>query len=503
MLGARTLLLNPPLINGVAFTRQGRCQEREDVLGTTKPPYTLALSAALLRDAGFEVRLIDATAERVSVDEVMARLDGEGFRPSLILFPTTTPTLDADVAAVARVKERYGAPMFCFGPHASTAAAESMQRAPAVDGMFVGEPEDAILELARLSSLDQLGQVASLTWRAAGGPVVPNRAHGSFTGFLTMPYPAWDLLALDRYALPLVDKRYVIVETSRGCPYACDFCVAPIHQGHKFRERRAADLVDEIERTHRELGVDFFYLWGDTVTLNVKSFSAFCDELIARKLPIQWFGNARADNLTDPAFVHRLKKSGCWMLALGIESESDEVRKDMVKRLERQKIQAAFRNMREAGIRSFAFFIFGYPGETPATMNQTIDYAIALDPDFANFYPAVPYPGTALYAKCVRDSLLPSEAGRDWSKMEYSYYLLRGNGLDEQVVMAAINRAKRRFFLRPGYMARHLGDVARIAVSKQNIVWQVLTRTLFGAQVVDTSPAAAPSQSAAVESQRA
>jgi anaerobic magnesium-protoporphyrin IX monomethyl ester cyclase len=500
MLGQRTLLLNPPLINGVAFTRQGRCQEREDVLGTTKPPYTLALTASLLRDAGLEVRLVDATAERLSIADVMARLDRDRFVPTLILFPTTTPTLDADVAAIARIKQRYGAPMFCFGPHASTAPAQSMERATLVDGMFVGEPEDAMLQLALLPSIDRIGEVPSLTWRSPEGAIHPHRAHGSFAGFATMPYPAWDLLTLDRYALPLVNKRYVIVETSRGCPYTCDFCVAPIHQGHKFRERSAKALVDEIERTHRELGVDFFYLWGDTVTLNVKSFSAFCDELIARKLPIQWFGNARADNLTDPAFVHRLKQSGCWMLALGIESESDEVRKDMVKRLERQKIQAAFKNMREVGIRSFAFFIFGYPGETPTTMEQTIEYAITLDPDFANFYPAVPYPGTALYEKCVRESLLPAEVSHDWARMEYSYYLLRGNGLDERIVMAAINRAKRRFFLRPGYVARHAGDVARIAVSKQNIVWQVLSRTLFGARVVDTSPAGTPSQSAAVES---
>ena len=108
----------------------------------------------------------------------------------------------------------------------------------------------------------------------------------------------------------MVNQPYVLVESSRGCPYSCDFCVAPIHQGHKFRERSAKALVDEIERGDRELGVDFFYLWGDTVTLNVKSFTAFCDELIARKLPIQWFGNARADNLTDPAFVHRLKQAG-------------------------------------------------------------------------------------------------------------------------------------------------------------------------------------------------
>jgi anaerobic magnesium-protoporphyrin IX monomethyl ester cyclase len=489
-LGQRTLLINPPLINGIAFTRQGRCQEREEVLGTTKPPYTLAVLASLLRDHGFDVRLIDATALRLTIDQVIGRLESEPFAPTLILFPSTTPTLDADVAAIGRLKRRFRAPMFCFGPHASTVPAESMGRAPEVDGMFVGEPEDGVLQLASMPSIDSLGEIASLTWRQ-NGCVVPHRSHGSFSSFLDMPFPAWDLLDLRKYSLPLVNRPYVIVETSRGCPYACDFCVAPIHQGHKFRERSPQVLVDEIERSYRDLGIEFFYLWGDTVTLNVKSFTAFCDELIARNLPIQWLGNARADNLTDLSFVHRLKRAGCWMLALGIESQSDDVRKNMVKRLERQKIETAFRNMRAAGIRSFAFFIFGYPGESPQTMDLTTEYAIELDPDFANFYPAVPYPGTALHEKCEREGLLGASAG-DWSRMEYSYYLLRGNGLDERVVMHAINRAKRKFFLRPRYLRRHLLDVARLALTKHDIVWQVLRRTVFGTRVVDASrPSAA------------
>src|SRR5262245_54915243 len=128
VLGTRTLLINPPLINGIAFTRQGRCQEREEVLGTTKPPYTLALLASLLRNQGRDVRLIDATASRLTIDQVISRLESEGFVPTLIVFPTTTPTLDADVAAVARIKDRFHAPMFCFGPHASTAPVESMAR---------------------------------------------------------------------------------------------------------------------------------------------------------------------------------------------------------------------------------------------------------------------------------------------------------------------------------------------------------------------------------------
>jgi anaerobic magnesium-protoporphyrin IX monomethyl ester cyclase len=486
-IGERTLLVNPPLVGGIAFTRQGRCQEREEVLGTTKPPFTLALIAALLRARGQSVRLVDLTATRQTVDQLIQALDAEGFAPTLILFPSTTPTLDADVAAMARLKARYGAPIFCFGPHASTTPAEAMERAADVDGMFVGEPEDGALALAALPSLDAIDSVPSVTYRR-GPAIVPHRARGSFAGFPGAPRPAWDLLDLTKYSLPLVGRPYVIVETSRGCPYSCDFCVAPIHQGHKFRERSAKALVDEIESCHRELGIDFFYLWGDTVTLNVKSFSAFCDELIARKLPIQWFGNARADNLTDPAFVHRLKRAGCWMLALGIETESEDVRKDMVKRLESEKIRAAFRNMRDAGVRSFAFFIFGYPGETLASMSQTVNYAIELDPDFANFYPAVPYPGTALYEKTMRDGLLSAEAAADWSKMEYSYYLLKGNGLDEHVVMNAINRAKRRFFLRPAYLFRHAGDVAKLATTKWHVAWEIGTRMLLGGKGAAPAP---------------
>jgi radical SAM superfamily enzyme YgiQ (UPF0313 family) len=490
MLGARTLFVNPPLVGGLAFTRQGRCQEREEVLGTTKPPYSLALGAALLRQRGCDVRLVDLTATRQSIDDLVARLDREGFVPTLIVFPSTTPTLAADERAMAPLRARYDAPLVCFGPHASTTPQEAMERAPAVDAMLVGEPEDGLIALAALESADQFDQVPSLTSRR-GADIVPHRAHGTFTGFLEAPYPAWDLLDLSVYRLPIVDRTYVLVETSRGCPYSCDFCVAPIHQGHKFREKSPKALVDEIEAGYRQFGLTFFYLWGDTVTLNVKSFSAFCEELIARKLPVRWFGNARADNLTDPAFVARLREAGCWMLALGIETESEETRKDMMKRLDGQKIRTALANMRAAGIRSFAFFILGYPGDTPASLTRTVEYAIELDPDFANFYPAVPYPGTELYAKAKREGLLTSE---DWQQMEYSYYLLSGNGLDGPLVMSAINRARRRFYLRPGYLARHAGDVARLALTKWSVVSHVASRVLLKAPVSqpDLEAATAP-----------
>ena len=220
-LGQKTLLVNPPLVNGVAFTRQGRCQEREEVLGTTKPPYSLLVCAALFRERELPFRLIDQTAEKLSTEAVIARLDRDGFHPQLIVFPSTTPTLDADVAEMARLKARFGAALVSFGPHASTVPAESMARVLDVDGMIVGEPEDAIVALAAGTSFtaELLGSVPALTWRRADGvgaarTIVPHAAKGTFAGFQTMPFPAWDLVPLEHYTLPLEGKPYIIVETS-------------------------------------------------------------------------------------------------------------------------------------------------------------------------------------------------------------------------------------------------------------------------------------------------
>ena len=164
-----------------------------------------------------------------------------------------------------------------------------------------------MIALAALDSLDRLGEIPSLTFRLHDGASTPHRAHGQYTGFQQAPCPAWDLLALE---LRAADGQQAVrarrdeprlpvhVRFLRGADPSGPQVPRAQRQGARRRDRAQ----------HRELGVDFFYLWGDTVTLNVKSFTAFCDELIARKLPIQWFGNARADNLTDPAFVHRLKK---------------------------------------------------------------------------------------------------------------------------------------------------------------------------------------------------
>ncbi len=455
MIEEKIVLINPPAVNGMPFTREGRCQEREDVLGTVKPPFSLALLAALLRERKIAFQLFDATAENLTTQDVIERLESQNFHPSLILFPTTTPTISWDVKEMTKLKKRFGSLLAGFGPQTSCAPQETLKKYSSLDLVIMGEPEETVLQLVRSNSKEQWSEIRGLCYRN-GDQIFVHSERGQIDNLDELPCPAWDLLPLQKYSLPLVRKSYVLVETSRGCSYVCDFCVVPYHHGNKFRHRSPQKLVDEIEFIKGRHGLEYFYLWGDTVTLNSKIFQEFCQELIRRDLQVRWFANARADNLVNLDYVNIMKESGCWMLSMGIESYSDEIRKDMVKRLEMGKIKIAFKNLRQVGIKSFAFFIYGYPGDTVESMDKTTEFALELDPDFANFYPAVPYPETELYNKVVREGLLKEE---DWSRMEYSYYLLEGHGLNEKIVLGAIRRARRRFFLRPKFFMRQIPEL--------------------------------------------
>lgn len=419
-----------------------------------------------MRRVGADVKLVDLTATGETTEALANALAAEHWTPTLILFPSTFPTWDRDARAMRDLKTRTGARLVSFGPHASAASGAALARAPHVDGVIVGEPEDAAVALAQLGADDDWRAIPSLAFHDAG-VVVPHRERGTFAGFTHAAGPDWSGVDFSRYRLPLVNAPYALVETSRGCPYTCDFCVAPLHQGHTFRARGAQEIVAEIERGVRERDLRYFYLWGDTVTLNLKTFGTLADALIARQPGIQWLANARADNLADPRFVAKLKASGCWMLSFGVEAWSPDSRDAMQKRLGQVAIRAAVANLKAAGIYSFAFFILGYPGETRTSMERTIDYASELDVDFAGFYPAVPYPGTEMGDRASAAGWLASPD--DWSQLEYSHYAMRCGDLDEATVLDMIARARRRFYLRPAYLRRHAWALTRVALTKPSV----------------------------------
>jgi len=452
------LLINPPRINGCSWTREGRCQEKEDVLGTAKPPISLALIAALLRDNNIKFKLLDATALDLNSGKICNLLIESGFHPDVIIFCTTTATVFADTKALSMLKKKFNSKLIAFGAHVSGVPKETLERASDIDIGIIGEPEYTILNILNKVDLSNLDEIQGIAWRN-GDKITINRNRDWIKDLNRLPYPAWELLPGEKYVLPFIDKRYFMVETSRGCPFACDFCVVSLCHGVEFREKKPKNVVDEIEHLKKTFGVQYFNLFGDTVTLNKKFVDSFCDEVIKRNLDIRWLTNTRADTLCDLDLVRKMKASGCWMLSIGIESCSEEIRRDMHKKLETDKIIQAIELLKKVGILSFGFFIYGYPGETEQGMYDTTRFAMTLPLDYANFYPAVPYPGTDFYNKCKEKGYLNCDS---WDKMEYSSYVIKTKDLNEDVVKKAISHAYLRFYLRPGFIIRHVMNVGLI-----------------------------------------
>jgi radical SAM superfamily enzyme YgiQ (UPF0313 family) len=452
------LLINPPRINGLAWTREGRCQEKENILGTVKPPLSLALIAALLRNNKIQFKFLDATALNLESEEVCKWLTGSKFHPDIIIYGTTTATIFADTEALSILKKKFRAKLIAFGAHLSGIPRETLEKIPDIDIGITGEPEYTILDILNKDNLETLDEVNGIVWRN-GKEIKITKSRPWIEDLDTLPQPAWDLLPLEKYKLPFINKKYLIVETSRGCPFTCDFCVASLNHGIKFREKRPETVVNEIENLTKEFNIKYFNLFGDTVTLNKKFVEKFCDELIKRNLNIQWLTNTRADTIYDLDLVKKMKESGCWMLSIGIESYNEKIRNDMQKKLETDKITQAIKLLRENGILSFGFFIYGYPGETEKDMYNTTKFALSLPLDYANFYSAVPYPGTSFYNKCVQEGYLVCEL---WDRMHYSSYILQTKDLNEDIVKRAISHAYLRFYLRPRFTIKHILNVGLI-----------------------------------------
>ena len=298
----KVLLINPPRIDGIAWTREGRCQDRETTLGTFKPPFTLAIIASLLREYKISFRVIDANALDLKSDEVCNLLLREDFIPDIIIYCTTTPTVIADTKSIGIIKERFKSKIIAFGSQISGAPYETMKKLSAIDIGIIGEPEFTIMDILKQDDIANLEKVKGIIWRNSMG-IYNNNPRDWIDDLDQLPTPAWDLFLTDKYKLPFINERYLTVETSRGCPFACEFCVTQLNHGLKFRERHHEAVVNEIEYLKGRYNIKFFNLFGDTVTFNREFVDKFCDELIRRNLRIKWFANTRADTIYDDDLI--------------------------------------------------------------------------------------------------------------------------------------------------------------------------------------------------------
>lgn len=444
----KVFLLNPPTHTQEQFIREGRCQQRLASFQYVMTPITLPSIAALLREKGHDVYLHDAMAMNSSVADVLQLMQQEN--PALLIMVSSTVTLENDQRVVADIKEAHPHIFVAIsGTHATSLPEEILQACPA-EAIIRNEPEMTALELANaLERKTPLETVDGLTFRKNGN-LYHNSARAYLDNLDDLPFPARDLLPLERYRLPTLNEPYTLLIPSRGCPYHCTFCTAHQYYGRKVRLRSPENVVQEMEEIYYRYHIRHVHMWSDTFTMSKKFVMQFCAKLIDRQLPIQWMCNARVDTV-DLEMLQQMKKAGCTGIAYGVESGVQDILDRCKKDITLEQIRQAFRETREAGIDTLAHVIFGLPGETEQTLKETLRFVLEIDPTYAQFYCATPFPGTELREEAIQQGWITD---LDWSNHEINQAILETKELRRSQLIKWKRRAYLRFYFRPKYLLR-------------------------------------------------
>jgi radical SAM superfamily enzyme YgiQ (UPF0313 family) len=346
--------------------------------------------AGVLQREGHQAQVLDLLISEPRRDKVENTL--RQVAPDLVGITSVTMTFPVAARILGWVREaRPEVTTVMGGAHVSFAAERSLGECPAADLVVRGEGEETILELVdALQRGRDLSTVRGLTFRQDGAfRSSPDRP--LIQDLDALPFPAWDLLPLARYRAL---RGKVGVLSSRGCPYGCIFCVGQRMVGKKGRYRTAGLVVDEMQwlarRGFSSIGID-----DDLFTLRRKHALAVCQEIRARRLPITWHAFARVDTVT-PEILCAMADAGCVDVLYGVESGSQAILDRIGKGIKLDQVRRAVRMAEEAGIRIFASFILGLPGETRETLRATVEFAKSLGCQYG-FHVLSPFPGTRVW----------------------------------------------------------------------------------------------------------
>jgi hypothetical protein len=416
-------------------------------------PLDLAVAASMLRDRGHEPVAVDGQAERLHPRELVERVRGADlvFVSSGTLDRWQCPNVDIQpfLAACDALREAK-VPFFVMGYHGTVRPAEILERTGAVASVM-SEPEATIVDLADRRSVADGGPAAdgssSDGMDLDGVPGVAFLKDGSLVRndprpFLDMeafPVPAYDLFDLDRYFYELLGDRFLLFESMRGCPFPCTFCAKDPMYGVKVRKRHMDKMLRDIEEAVTRHGVKTGYVFDLEFTLKREPVIDFCRKLAAKNLDFRWCCQTRCDQV-DPELLSEMKRAGCRLIHVGVESGNERVSKFTDKRITLDQIRDGIRMIKESGMEVLGFFMMGLPTESEEEMADTIRFAKEANPTYASFHFAVPYIGTRLHDEYggVAEDVFPVICRTDRSLEEMN---------------RRVKAALKEFYLRPGYVA--------------------------------------------------
>lgn len=446
---ASVLLISPP------FSLQEQYGALADVANML-PPLGIGYLGAALEQAGFAVTVFDTPALGWGIRETVSA--ARRLRPDFVGISSGTVDFGKATRLAGALKRSLDAPIIIGGPHVSAVPDDAM-RSGSFDVGVVGEGEETIVELLRTLRCggDPRG-VRGIVY-SEGGKTSRSDPRDPVENLDALPFPAWHLMPpLDLYKPSSASYRrlpVVTMITSRGCPNRCAFCFRGVF-GNQLRFRSPDNVVQEMDLLTSRLGAGEIRIYDDTFNASPQRVKAICRLIMRRGLDFPWTCQARVDRI-DPAMLDLMRRAGCWQISYGIESGNDGILERIGKGITRRMVRDAIEATHRAGIRSLGFFILGLPGETEETLRETIDLALDLPLDAANFSVATPYPGTELWSLAERRGLLRDVAYEDLVLHLPDSPLCLSDHLTAATLREYERRAYREFYRHPKFVLRQLG----------------------------------------------
>lgn len=398
-----------------------------------EPPIWAGMLANHCRAKKFAVNILDCEALHLDDAQSAAQIKKENPRLACFVVYGQQPSASSQnmAGAVALAEELKGiAPqikILFVGGHIAALSREVLERHSCVDFVCQNEGVYTISTLLKTNLKDQLDKVPGLGFRQDGQVVLnmPSPIVAKENLSQDLPGVAWDLLPMKNYrtalwhALPNNSERqpFAALYTSLGCPMRCSFCMINIinRQENEFSDGSAVFrywdpefIIREFD-TFAKMGIKNIKIADELFVLNANHFMKLCQLIIERGYKFNIWCYSRVDTVKEP-YLETLKKAGVNFLALGIESGATRVRKDVTKgKFEDVDIRGVVKKIRDHGINVAANYIFGLPEDTLETMQMTLDLAMEMNTEMANFYSAMAYPGSPLYGIAKKEGWkLPS-----------------------------------------------------------------------------------------------
>ena len=425
-------------------------------------PLWLIYAALYPQKHGHKVHFLDAPAKQLNEKQSLEIIQKENNERTLFVLDTSTPSIKSDVAFAERLKKLYPSSfVILVGTHPSACPEETLDYSLAVDAIAIGEYDCIINELAdSLQAGTELQTVRGLCIRTEKG-VIRTEKMPPMKDLDELPFASQfikEYLDEKDYFFAAATYPSIQIFTGRGCPFRCNFCVYPqTMHGHAFRARSAENVVAEFEYIAANFpDVKEVVIEDDTFTANKKRVLDICRLLIEKKLykRLKWLCNARVN--LDLETMRTMKKAGCRLIIPGIESGSQQILDNIKKGTKVEQFYEYVANAKKAGLLIHACYMVGNEGETKDTMNETLQLALRLNTDTAQFFPLIPYPGTEAYQWAKDNNYIETDYAKYCLPDGTHNTVLSTPELTAEDMITFCNMARKRYYLRIGYILHRL-----------------------------------------------